>query len=299
MPSFIALLTAQPALSLPYGLLWLAIVSIWWKPSIVWWTLLLAASAAVGFHTQVLSESALILTVTLWLFCFLSFYVRAPRIRVPTRFVIIILTCMILVQYFEGFQPWRPVINIDWANRVIPFTHTIHYAHALLGLCILGMHATPLIRRSPDWVILLKDSAPIALTACFSIYMIAYYDPVVSMHFRWNSYYKFWALCQVLFVCVAEEAIFRGMIQCPLSRLFERWTVFRFPIGIWVALLIASAFYTLRHVYEGESVMIYNGIAGLFYGYAYLRTRRIESSIFVHWMLSSFDILVFSYPMLS
>jgi len=299
MPGLIELFSAAPPFSITYGLLGAAIASVWWKRTPVWWTLLLIGSAASGYHFGILSRSALEIIAAFWFTSYLTFYVKSPLLRVPAQFVLIFLICMILLRYFTGFSPWLPIIDLQLANRAIPFTHIIYYEHALLGLCILGMGAASLIRQAPVWSMMFKDSIPIATTACFALCTIAYFDTAISMHFRWNSYFKFWALCQTLFVCITEEAIFRGMIQGPLTKLFDRWSIYQFPIGIWLAFFLTTGFYILRHAYEGYNILVYSSIAGLFYSYAYLKTRRIESCIFIHLVLSSLDLLVFSYPMLT
>lgn len=299
MPGFITILSAQPAFSLSYGLLGGAIACVWWKRTPVWWTLFLIASAASGYHYGILSQTALQLIAGFWTSCYLAFYSRSRVLRVPAYFVVIVLVCMILLNYFRGFLPWAPMINLQLQNRAIPFTHHIDYAHALIGLCVLGMGAAPLIRRSPEWAIAIKDSFPIILMGIFALCTIAYNDIAIAMHFHWNGYVKFWVLCQLFFVCIAEEAIFRGMIQAPLTRLFDRWMFFKFHLGVWLAFFLTTGFYIVRHAYEGYHMMVYSSIAGLFYGYAYLKTRRIEASIFVHLIFSTVDLLAFSYPMLT
>jgi uncharacterized protein len=63
-----------------------------------------------------------------------------------------------------------------------------------------------------------------------------------------------------------------------------------------VALLVASALFGLAHFGGGWLYVIAATLAGLGYGWAYLRTKRIEASMFVHFALNATHFLFFTYP---
>ncbi|MCB0361113.1 MAG: CPBP family intramembrane metalloprotease [Bdellovibrionales bacterium] len=100
-----------------------------------------------------------------------------------------------------------------------------------------------------------------------------------------------WALNNLFFVCLAEEALFRGFVQEALSRWKPESRGWNF-----VVLLISSLLFGLAHYKGGLTYIGFATLAGLFYGFAYFKTKRIESSILVHFGLNSFHFFLFSYP---
>jgi hypothetical protein len=235
-----------------------------------------------------------------WILCYFGYANLKPRSRLIAQVIMFTLTTLLLLHFFEGFEPWIVVAHLNLGNRQVPFTHFIFYEHAFIGACLLGMGALPkLCHRWPEWKILLRDSWPVALTAIIALFVLSSFSRHVDIDFEWSRYLKLFAITNLIFVCIAEEAIFRGMIQRPLTEIFQRWHIGSFDIGPWVALIITSAIYTLRHFYVGKTVMVYALLTGVFYSYAYLKTRRVESSIFVHWCVNMVHFMSFTYPMLA
>ena len=100
-----------------------------------------------------------------------------------------------------------------------------------------------------------------------------------------------WALNNLFFVCVAEECLFRGLIQGSLTNLVPN--IFRWK---WLPLVVSSSLFGLDHYEGGLPYILLAAFAGIFYGYAYWKTNKIKSSIFVHFGLNFTHFLFFSYP---
>jgi membrane protease YdiL (CAAX protease family) len=98
-------------------------------------------------------------------------------------------------------------------------------------------------------------------------------------------------LNNLMLVCMAEEAFFRGYIQKNLTDLCERHRISKM-----FALVVASIIFGLRHYESGIPMIILSTIAGLFYGAAYMRNNRIEAAILVHFGLNAAHFFIFSYP---
>lgn len=103
-----------------------------------------------------------------------------------------------------------------------------------------------------------------------------------------------WTLNNLFFVCTAEEAIFRGLIQNKLQQKFQQFTY-----GAQAALVIAAALFGLAHFRGGISYILLSSLAGLFYGFAYQKTQRIEAAILVHFLVNLAHILLFTYPFMA
>lgn len=99
----------------------------------------------------------------------------------------------------------------------------------------------------------------------------------------------FWvfAIGNLLNTCIAEELLFRGLLQ--------RQLLIRF--GWIVALAGAALLFGLAHFSGGSGYMLVAGAAGLIYGLAYLWTGRLVWATLVHWSLNLLHLLLFTYPM--
>jgi len=100
-----------------------------------------------------------------------------------------------------------------------------------------------------------------------------------------------WALNNLFFVCVAEEALFRGLIQGGLTKLAPNSSWWK-----WLPLVVSSLLFGLVHYEGGLPYIVLAAFAGVFYGYTYWKTNKIQSSIFVHFGLNLTHFLLFSYP---
>jgi membrane protease YdiL (CAAX protease family) len=116
----------------------------------------------------------------------------------------------------------------------------------------------------------------------------------IAFDFKIPSWFGLWFLAHLIFVCMAEEIVFRGYIQQKLIQYF----VAKQLSWMW-GLLLASIIFGLLH-YRGGPVYIFLAtVAGLFYGCAYYKTKRIEASIFVHLLVNTTHFVFFTYPYLA
>jgi membrane protease YdiL (CAAX protease family) len=102
-----------------------------------------------------------------------------------------------------------------------------------------------------------------------------------------------WMGVNLGFTCVAEEALFRGFIQAQLQRLWRNR-----PRGAWLALSVAAVLFGLAHAGGGPAYVALATVAGVGYGWVYLRTGCIEASILTHFALNATHFFFFTYPAL-
>ena len=102
-----------------------------------------------------------------------------------------------------------------------------------------------------------------------------------------------WILVNLFFTCLAEEAIFRRLIQ---QRIYD-------PVSgkyaLLVSLLVASLAFGLAHYNGGVLYILLASVAGLFYGYIYYITKIIESAMFLYVLFNLTHLLLFTYPSLA
>ena len=110
---------------------------------------------------------------------------------------------------------------------------------------------------------------------------------------KWPASLSLWAANNLLFVCTAEEAFFRGFLQRQLALFWKDR-----PLQQALPLVLASFVYGLSHFAGGSLYVAFVTLAGLYYGWAYQRTGCIEASILLHFALNAAHFLLFTYPSL-
>lgn len=102
-----------------------------------------------------------------------------------------------------------------------------------------------------------------------------------------------WLINNLVFVCVAEESFFRGLVQGELRRKLGSSKLVE-----WSALFLGAVLFGLSHFKGGPAYIVLAGISGLFYGFAYLKTKSFFSPVLVHFLFNLIHLLFFSYPAL-
>ncbi|HHZ8353278.1 TPA: CPBP family intramembrane glutamic endopeptidase [Morganella morganii] len=93
-------------------------------------------------------------------------------------------------------------------------------------------------------------------------------------------------MTNLLFVSLAEEALFRGTIQQVLSRYLPPYA----------ALLITAAVFGLAHLAGGPLLVVFAGLAGVIYGLAWMWSGRLWVATAFHFGLNLCHLLFFTWP---
>lgn len=105
----------------------------------------------------------------------------------------------------------------------------------------------------------------------------------MNYEFKFPGFVWIWAFNNLLFVTFAEETLFRGVIQSSFRNRY-------FGLGIGALL------FGLAHYRGGINYIISATFAGLFYGFAYLRTGRIQACMLAHFFFNLTHLIFFTYP---
>jgi membrane protease YdiL (CAAX protease family) len=111
---------------------------------------------------------------------------------------------------------------------------------------------------------------------------------------KWAPLFLLFAPINLFSTCLSEEAFFRGFVQQELSLVGSRPA-----LAAGVALTIGVILFGLAHFAGGLNYMIAASVAGLGYGWAFMRTRRIEAAMAVHFGVNAVHFLLFTYPRLA
>ncbi len=104
------------------------------------------------------------------------------------------------------------------------------------------------------------------------------------------AYFPLWLFKNVLWTSLSEEVFYRLFLQTFLTQ-----TLMRYHLSWGWALVLTSAIFGLAHLpHHGYAAMAC--VAGLAYGWAYHRTRRLEACIIAHAVFNTLHVLLFTYP---
>ena len=97
----------------------------------------------------------------------------------------------------------------------------------------------------------------------------------------------------LLFTCVAEEALARGLLQESMHRAAERS---QRPAMHVVAVVVSAVIFGIGHLHGGWHFVVLATLGGLTNALVYAKARKVEASIVTHFMLNAAHFLFLTYP---
>ncbi|MBK7842743.1 MAG: CPBP family intramembrane metalloprotease [Bdellovibrionales bacterium] len=259
----------------------------------------IAGAVASGLILQILEPLALVGIAALGLSIWVP---HSKLIRGSTggmsRFLsyglFLILAVLMLNHLAPGFNNLRMIESLRFSEDSKPFTMYLNFDKTIVGIFILLFF----LRKRREQSFTFKRSFYLSvgrtLIALLSVLIpISLLTQYVRVDLKLPDQTWIWALNNLFFVCFAEEAFFRGFLQKGLTSLLPKTR----SMSI-LSVTLAAAMFGLAHFKGGASYVLLSSIAGLFYGYIYQKTDRIESSILVHFGLNAIHFLFLSYPAL-
>lgn len=194
------------------------------------------------------------------------------------------------IDQVPDFQPLWILRQIQFTPDAIPYNLGFNLGKIATGLIFLGA-LLPLATKRSDWSQLLQQTfirLPLVLVSLSLISMALGY---IRWEPKFPPHLTLWIMSDLFFCCVAEEGFYRGFLQHSLSKYNHRSA----PI---IAIFISALIFGLAHYAGGPYYILLAGIAGIFYGWVYHVTKRIEASIITHFLLNLTHLLLFTYPAL-
>jgi uncharacterized protein len=280
---------------LTYGSLYLTVISLWlpFKTKIPVWSLLLVIAVIFGFISHQLEWIALFPIFVLLLALYFTEMKQVKLwVRITAGIIALVVAVLLSTHQFPGFGKVSVINNAYISKDAIPFSLSLGFDKLLVGIFILGI-TLPLIKKGKEWLILFKQMIPRAIVVIIIILVLAYLLNFVHFDPKLPKNLFIWSLTNLLFVCLAEEGLFRGFIQKNLTLLLRN-----FKYGTYIAIFIAAWLFGLAHFPGGIKYIFLATIAGCGYGWVYDRTKHIEGSMLTHFTLNLTHFVLFTYPML-
>lgn len=190
-----------------------------------------------------------------------------------------------------GFKNWLIGDGLQ-LGQAVPFDLYLNFDKPFFGVVFFAL-AAGAARSQRSWFEILSASfmalvpgAVVVLGLASAMGWLQYQAPAPP---QWTG---LWFFKNLFLTVIAEEALFRGLLQKELKALLPaKWSK--------VSLIVAAIAFGLAHWQGGSSYVIAASLAGLFYGWAWERSGgRLEAAILTHLGLNCVHFFFFSYPWL-
>jgi membrane protease YdiL (CAAX protease family) len=282
----------------PFILLLAAVLGLWVHRNM--WVGALIAAIIAGYFTGALHGLA-----ALWIVILATFalgYQRARESTSPNRPVWQTLAGLAFFLYalamslalLPGFNRVELVAPVVLSAGATPYSIGVGFPKVATGIVILGLINPLLVRSWRELGRVLARALPVyAITAIVGMAVVVFMG-YSSLALKWTTLFLLFAPINLFFTCMSEEAFFRGFVQHELSRVGTNR-----QRAAAVALVVAAVLFGVAHFGGGLNYVIVAAVAGLGYGWAFVRDTRIEAAMFVHFAVNATHFLLFTYPRLA
>lgn len=270
------------------------LLSLWVTKSKHVWGSLLFITLVYG----VLDDRLSLLGCIELLMCLASYYIATNTscsniFRVISAGIAIIMSLLLAMHILPGFNNLAVINQMRLSPNSQAYSMFLNLDKSMVGLFIIAL-SLPLISSMQQLKEVLITSLPIILFSIFVVIGVAYYIGYVELDVKWDNIFVLWAINNLLFVCVAEEALFRGFLQRYIAIYLHKYQYRQY-----ISILIVAGLFGAAHFGGGLSYVALASIAGMFYGYVYYKTHSIEASIVCHFSVNACHFIFFSYPALA
>ncbi|MFN7095697.1 MAG: CPBP family intramembrane glutamic endopeptidase [Burkholderiales bacterium] len=240
-------------------------------------------------------QGLLVITILGLTHYWLKFKSLSIFFRIFLHGILIIFFVGFAYHLFPGFHPWKLIDQARLSLTSLPYTMYLQVEQPIYGFLFLFFHNREKPTSKP-WLEILRWSLTAFLGTSILLMVANYIHPIVAWEPKVLSaqFMFIWMIRMFFSVCLIEEAFFRGYIQATLIRLLHKY-----DYGIGLACLISACLFGFLYLPAGLPMFVMAMLAGLGYGYAYLKTGYLETAVITHFLINLAHMLLFSYPMLA
>lgn len=274
---------------LTFVLLLLSVAAVWlptprrpWPALLPPWALLFALATAAAVAQGFLRWPGVAALLGLAALAWAAGHARGPAWRAITGAALLVLAAALLLHRVPGFSPARWLDGVRWSAQSPPFGKLLHFDKGAVGLLLVALLANR--RRSGG----LAPALGIGVATVALVLGTALAAGLVRFDPKWSATLGLFLLVNLLLTCVAEEALFRLLVQDPLA---GRW-------GMACGVVLSALLFGLVHAGGGPWMVLLAGLTGLGAALAYAASGRIGVPILVHFAVNAVHATWFTYPVL-
>jgi len=276
---------------LPFVLLLAAVLCLWVRRDLALGVLVLSVAAA--YYTDALRGAAALWIALLGLVAWLHAS-RTGLQRLATGVIFFVFAVALGLLLLPGFPRTALAENVVLTPGAMPYTLAVGFAKVVSGIFIIAFMHPERVRSWRELGRVLARVAPVFLLVIAVVMVLTLALGYVSFDPKWTPLFFTWALSNLFFTCLSEEAFFRGFVLRELAQVGSNR-----KLASTVALIVSSLLFGVVHLGGGWKYALAAALAGVGYGVAYQRTGRLEGSMAVHFGLNATHFLLFTYPALA
>lgn len=274
-----------------FFLLALAVISLWIPKISKMWGLFYLAALLSGYFGERITLSAVPSIGLLGVACFLKGSWDLSRFsEIFLDLIILVIGIDYCYHIIPGFNNWKMISGYTITPDAYPYSLYLNLDKITLGLFLIA-GTLPLCRDRKSWLLVWKHTLLWSALLAVILVPLALITGYVHWDPKFPAIFILWSATNLLFVCMSEEAFYRGFILNRLLYYFENQNAA-------LPLLVSALLFGINHYTGGLPYIILSTLAGLFYGLGFYKTRRIETSILIHFTINSVHFLFFTYPYL-
>ena len=281
--------------ALAFFALAMTIISAWVKRSPWIWGGFLIFAFTLGYFAKLIEPIALApIGALLILHALLK-----GDIKGLARFILVFLTIAtslgLLIHKFPGFNNWLIISKAQLTPNASPFSLYLNFDKPFIGIFILVL-GFPLLQNLKEFGKLLKVAIPMTLCGIAILIFTSLYSGLIEWAPKFPKILWFFALENLIFVSIIEEAFWRGFVQNECFR----WLGGKGFMSSAGAIFLTALLYAGLHYFWVASIPFLGLVflAGLIYGTIYQYTRALEASILCHWVFNLIHFICFTYPVM-
>ncbi len=217
--------------------------------------------------------------------CF-SILVLLGERRLPDwlwRTLVLLAGFALAAHLLPGFSPWALWQPRQLSPDAPPYALRLSWDKLLLGTTLLAWW----LGRPPRPTISRIRAVQVCALTLLAVPSLAMAVGLVAWQPKWPEGLLLWLAVNLGVVVLAEELLFRGVLQ---SALVQR-------LGAWPGLLLTALLFGGAHLPFSPLFALLATLAGLGYGLAFHYSGRLSLAIALHVAVNLLHLLLLSYPL--